>query len=78
MEYRVYIVKEDTDTLLIGVTAAYDFSSSMLKSGKVIVFQRVFDNPVDALAYKHLLEDLSDESLDLIISKETDNIHKTI
>ena len=62
MEHWVYIYKYEGDDLKIALSSNIDSILNLKPKGKV-VYLRPFEFPFDALAHKHLLEDLSKESV---------------
>ena len=66
--YWVYITEDGKAGISIGFSAEIDknileFSSS----GKSLLYLRSFSTPFDALAHKHLLEDLSSKTIRIFI-----------
>ncbi len=69
MLYWVYISEDEQGVLKIVLSTDFGKSWSGLTSGEKIIYLRAFSAPFDAAAHKHLLDDLSQSSLKLLISK---------
>lgn len=68
----VYIYEEEKDDLKIGLSVAiHNLISNLLPTVR-IVYLRPFNLPFDAIAHKHLLDDLSKESVLRWIDKHKD------
>lgn len=69
MKHWVYIYGYDKGHLKIGLSATVDNMASILLSKVCIFYLRGFEKPFDAIAHKHLLDDLSKESVLSYINK---------
>lgn len=76
MTHWVYIYEHGNNDLTIGITVTMNMVTSKLKLNKLIVYLRPFELPFDALAHKHLLGDISKESLLYWIEKHKDDTKK--
>ena len=69
MAQWVYMEKDGSGRLIIGMTLEPDLPAKMSRAGKDIVYLRKFSHPMDAAAHKHLLDDLSRETPEWLIRK---------
>ena len=76
MTHWVYIYEDESSNLTIGITATMNMVTSKLKLKELIVYLRPFELPFDALAQKHLLGDISKESLLYWIEKHKEATKK--
>ena len=63
MNHWVYIYEDEKSSLRIALKTSDDNNLSNLLLNKPIVYLRPFEIPFDAIAHKHLLDDLSKESV---------------
>lgn len=63
MKHWVYIYKDEKDNFKIALTISDDNIISNKKLKAPIVYLRPFEIPFDAIAHKHLLDDLSIQSV---------------
>ena len=59
MNHWVYIYEDEKSSLRIALKTSDDNNLSNLLLNKPIVYLRPFEIPFDAIAHKHLLDDLS-------------------
>ena len=69
MKHWVYIYGNEKGNLKIGLSATVDNMASILLPKVRILYLRPFELPFDAIAHKHLLGDLSKESVLSYINK---------
>jgi hypothetical protein len=63
MKHWVYIYEDEKGSLRIALKTSDDNNLSNLQLNESIVYLRPFDIPFDAIAHKHLLDDLSKETV---------------
>ena len=69
MLHWVYILKDEKGVLETGLSADFGKNLSIVKEERSVVYMHPFGKPFDAAAHKILLEFLSLESIQLIITK---------
>lgn len=67
----VYISEGENGKIITGISSEIDRNLSVvLARGDRVVYLRSFNEPIDALAHKHLLDYLSKDSVRHLIRKE--------
>lgn len=69
MTQWVYMAKDFSGRLIIGMAPEPGSLDELSRNGKDIVYLRKFSCPLDAAAHKHLLDDLSTKTLEWLIRR---------
>ncbi len=74
----VYIFEDKKQNLTIGLTTDIGKKLSFTTEPNRIIYLRSFDDSFDAVAHKHLLDDLSEKTVRAYIKKHKDNTEATL
>lgn len=69
MTHWVFIVKDGQGALRTGLTVDFGLNFSTMGQEIQVVYLRPFAIPFDAVAHKHLIDDLSLESVENLINR---------
>ena len=69
MTHWVFIVKDGQGALRTGLTVDFELNFSTMEQENQVVYLRAFAIPFDAVAHKHLIDDLSPETVAHLINR---------